>query len=72
MNIIKHGSLYQEEVFTCPVCKCEYSVYIKECKQTSFCNRYGQTVHEISHFCPECNVKNSKYNKEGGTNDLFR
>lgn len=72
MKIIKHGKLYQEETFICPICKCEYTVYIKECKQTSFRNRYGQMVHETSCYCPECNVKNFKYKKEGGTNDLFR
>lgn len=67
MKITKHGDLYKEEDFKCSVCKCEYTAYIKECKQTSFRNRYGQMVYETSCYCPECNVKNFKYKKEGGT-----
>lgn len=67
MNIIKHGNLYKEEGFKCPVCKCEYVAYFKECNLKSFINRYGQMVYETSCSCPECHNKNFKYKKEGGT-----
>ena len=67
MRVIEHGILYDEIVFKCTTCKCEYSAYRKECKTVPLNDEFGRKGDKVLSSCPECGNTNYRYYMEGGT-----
>lgn len=53
VKVIASGILPDEVTFTCPICKCVFSVNRHECKPTSS-NEEKFVLSGWQHKCPEC------------------